>query len=370
MALDDKTQSYLDFLSFSLCPQERNVPKGVSHLNWSELLAFAKKQCIVGIFWGGILQLSNIDDNKPSEDDVMEWLKDVVKLERRGAILDNKTVEVFNQFRKDGFRCCILKGQTNNRFYPSPYVRTPGDIDIWVEGGRKKLRHYILSKVGHTEVEYHHLDFPLFNDAPVEVHNIPIFSCNLLNNLRIQKYFSSEFVRQMDNNVLLMNKQQVCGLTDDANIIFQLLHMHKHLCTEGLGLRHIIDFYYLLNSAQLSKMDSSRIVSQITAFHLYKFAGGVTYILHTILGLNDEKCIVPENVIEGKYILSQILIGGNFGKYDNRYLEYKNKKRHWSRFVSLMKMLCSRWRHDPYEISWQPLFYIVNFFMMRWYNKK
>ena len=37
----------------------------------------------------------------------------------------------------EGFANCILKGQGNALLYPDPYMRTPGDIDIYLEGGRK-----------------------------------------------------------------------------------------------------------------------------------------------------------------------------------------------------------------------------------------
>ena len=43
---------------------------------------------------------------------------------------------------KDGFRCCILKGQGLALHYPNPYMRTPGDIDVWVSVGRRKVMQY------------------------------------------------------------------------------------------------------------------------------------------------------------------------------------------------------------------------------------
>lgn len=71
---------------------------------------------------------------------------------------------------------------------------------------------------------------------------------------------------------------------------------------------------------------------------------------------------------EGAYIIQQIIVGGNFGKYDEKYNDYRNESNHVLRFFKLIKLLLGRWIHAPYEISWQPLFYMANWFMIRWYN--
>lgn len=360
---------FLEFLVFSLNPTDK-VPSSTNKINWQDLLTFAKKQCIVGIYWYGINHLPQDYVNKPDEDDVMEWMGEAVKLQRRGEKLDEKTVEISNILNDDGFENCILKGQTNNRFYPSPYIRTPGDIDVWVDSKRTDLLHYILRKCGTTDIAYHHFDFPIFKDVPAEVHIKPIYSANPFKNYKLQKFFRKEFKTGIRHKVKLVNGAEVNGLTDKVNLLFQLMHMHKHLCTEGLGLRQVIDFYYLLNRSNLSANECEEVIELIKKFHLLKFACGIMYILHTILGYDGGKNLVQEDSDEGKYILEQILQGGNFGKYDTRLTDYKQEPNHFLRFIKLMRLLLSRWSHDPYEVSWQPLFFIVNWFMIHWYKRR
>ena len=53
------------------------------------------------------------------------------------------SAKVCRNFEQEGFRCCILKGQGNALLYPDPYMRTPGDIDIYLEGGRKRIMEYV-----------------------------------------------------------------------------------------------------------------------------------------------------------------------------------------------------------------------------------
>ena len=46
--MDNNTALYLEFLRFCL-NDGKAVPQGISQIKWHELLAFARKQCNVGI---------------------------------------------------------------------------------------------------------------------------------------------------------------------------------------------------------------------------------------------------------------------------------------------------------------------------------
>ena len=52
---------------------------------------------------------------------------------------------------------------------------------------------------------------------------------------------------------------------------------------------------------------------------LWKFAGAVMYVLHEALELLEEKMIAPMDERRGKLLAAEILSGGNFGPYNERY---------------------------------------------------
>ena len=74
-----------------------------------------------------------------SRDLLLQWMAQCQMLEKANVRLNDAAIQVSEWFRKKGFRTCILKGQGNALMYPNPYSRTPGDIDIWVEGGDKRV---------------------------------------------------------------------------------------------------------------------------------------------------------------------------------------------------------------------------------------
>ena len=71
-------------------------------------------------------------ENRPSEDDVMDWMAESAKLGKRNLLLFEKSAGIARRFHDYGFNCCILKGQGNALHYPMPELRTSGNIDIWV----------------------------------------------------------------------------------------------------------------------------------------------------------------------------------------------------------------------------------------------
>lgn len=96
--------------------------------------------------------------------------------------------KVCKNFENEGFANCILKGQGNALLYPAPYMRTPGDIDIYLAGGRKRVMKYVNKVCPNQVMRYHHVDFPVMKTA-IEVHFTPSYMFFPVHNRRMQKWF-------------------------------------------------------------------------------------------------------------------------------------------------------------------------------------
>ena len=111
-------------------------PPPETHIDWHDLLQFAFYRSVAGVYWLGITNIFESENNpyknilnKPTDDDVMEWLEVVNETKRRNLDHYKRTAFVFETFKKEGFRCCILKGQANAVLYPDPFIRITGDIN-------------------------------------------------------------------------------------------------------------------------------------------------------------------------------------------------------------------------------------------------
>lgn len=158
----------------------------------------------------------------------------------------------------------------------------------------------------------------MINGIAVELHPTPAILNNPLYNHRLQKWLKRNVDLQCSNVVELPDDAgEIAVPTCAFNVVYQLIHLYHHYFYEGVGLRQIVDYYYVVISDE-ALIIRDTLQEELKRLGLWKFAGYVMYLLHEALGLPEEKMIALMDVKRGKLLLEEILQGGNFGKYDKR----------------------------------------------------
>ena len=296
---------------------------------------------------------------------LLRWMVESQMLEKANVRLNDAAIQVSEWFRKKGFRTCILKGQGNALMYPNPNSRTPGDIDIWVEGGDKRVISFVRSISPHEKACYHHIEFPSYKGVEVEVHYRPSFLLCFYNNRKLQKYYERVKEDQFSHRVMLGEQGEIAIPTMEFNLIFQLTHIYAHLMNEGIGLRQLLDYNYVLISDDLSLI-RDRVQKELKELGLWKFAGGIMYIMQEVFGMPASRLIVPPNEKYGKFVLNEVLEAGNFGKHDARNRFGRSKFGHnLQRVYRDIRLV----RYFPAEALCEPLFRTWHFFWRLKYKK-
>lgn len=241
---------------------------------------------------------------------------------------------------------------------------TPGDIDMWVklkdekENDNGRIWNRINRVIAYSKrknptgiADINHVDYGIFSGVEVELHYLPSYFNSPIYNKRLYYWIRQQEKNVFNNKIELPEGEEINVPTAEFNLVYQLSHIYKHVIGEGIGLRQMIDYYYLLKSEiEFTKSD---IVSTLKYLGLYRFAGAVMYVLYHVLGIEEERLIVPIDKRRGKFLLEEILRGGNFGKYDTKgYLvKWKyplgNLLRHVERDLRLV-------RYFPSEALWEP----------------
>ena len=452
---------FFDFLRFCI-GSAKEIPGSLKEVNWKELYAIAKKQCLVGVLFDGIKKLP-AEHVGMEKELLLHWMAESQMLEKANVRLNDAAIQVSEWFRKKGFRTCILKGQGNALMYPNPYSRTPGDIDIWVEGEDKRVISFVRSISPHEKACYHHIEFPSYKGVEVEVHYRPSFLLCFWHNRKLQKYYERVKEEQFSHRVMLGEQGEIAIPTVEFNLIFQLTHIFSHLMNEGIGLRQLVDYYYVLCDFYKVYQKSSKITPSLftlkegsTAFPkplsnglytpfgspvsggqkpqgtedvtapprrseplrskvggpskvspdcagwdrltiegdnsagsttavtssasttldvvqkelkelgLWKFAGGIMYIMQEVFGMPASRLIVPPNEKYGRFVLNEVLEAGNFGKHDERNRFGKSQLGHnLQRVYRDIRLV----RYFPAEALCEPLFRIWHFFWRLKYKK-
>ena len=235
---------FFDFLRFCI-GSAKEIPGSLKEADWKELYAIAKKQCLVGVLFDGIKKLP-AEHVGMKKELLLQWMAESQMLEKVNVRLNDAAIQVSEWFRKKGFRTCILKGQGNALMYPNPYSRTPGDIDIWVEGGDKRVISFVRSISPHEKACYHHIEFPSYKGVEVEVHYRPSFLLCFWHDRKLQKYYERVKEEQFSHRVMLGEQGEIAIPTVEFNLIFQLTHIYAHLMNEGIGLRQLLDYYFVV----------------------------------------------------------------------------------------------------------------------------
>lgn len=346
---------FFDFLRFCI-GSKSEIPSSLKEADWKELYRIAQKQCLVGILFDGIQKLPPAEVGM-SKDLLLQWMMQCQMLEKANVRLNDAAIHVSEWFGKKGFRTCILKGLGNALMYPNPYSRTPGDIDIWVEGGDKRVISFVRSISTHEKACYHHIEFPSYKGVEVEVHYRPSFLLCFWHNRKLQNYYEKVKEKQFSHRVTLGEQGVVAIPTVKFNLIFQLTHIYAHLMNEGIGLRQLLDYYFVLLHADIK--DLAELQRNLKRFGLWKFAGAIMYIMQEVFGMPASRLIVPSNEKYGIFVLNEVLEAGNFGKYDERNRFGKSQLGHnLQRVYRDIRLV----RYFPMEALSEPLFRTWHFF--------
>lgn len=353
------------FLKFCLGSKE-DMSRVVAAMDWRLLYEFASKQAMLGVCFDGIERLGKeyseeLKKNPIERDLLITWMGKAQQIHRQNMKVNMVASKLYSMFKEDGLRCCILKGQGNALMYPNAYSRNPGDIDVWVNANRKEITEYAKCHLKlEDDIRFHHLETTM-DGVPVELHFFPCSMNNPLYHARLQKWFKRNAELQCSNVVSLPDGiGEIAIPTTAFNVIYQLTHLYHHFFDEGIGMRQMIDYYYVVNNDELLVIRDT-LQKELKHLGLWKFAGAVMYVLHETLELSEEKMIAPMDEKRGKLLLAEIMNGGNFGKHFTKYGHFTQQGMAKKFFLKIWRNMHFV-RYYPAEALSEPFFRIWHFF--------
>lgn len=333
------------------------LPRTPDAAEWEELFELSKKQTLAGIAFAGIERLPG--QQRPPKEILLPWYRLCGIIRKKNAELNSKSAAVSRKFKSEGFPNCILKGQGLAQLYPDPTLRTPGDIDIWLDGGCDKAIAYVKRYFPECNPTYHHVDFPITPHLEIEIHYRPTWMYNPFTNKRLQQYFNTSANKEFTNTINTP-EGDIPTPTLAFNRIYVMLHIYRHLFFEGIGLRQVLDYYYIMQQG-MSEKEKAEYISAINRLGLNKFAGALMYVMQRIFALDDAHTPVKPNTKLGKFVLHEIMIAGNFGRYDPRY-RFGENKYSLKRVTETIKRNYTLLTRFPNETLWSPYFKLWHYF--------
>ena len=378
--------------------QRSCMSRALTMEEWKGLYGLLKKHALLGVGYVAIQKLPK--EQWPPNAMIMQWVGVAQKIRLLNLELNEECRKVVTQLEYDGIGVVVIKGQSNLENYPEELreYRNPGDIDLWtkqtndcgipmaVKQGESVEYEYYKGVRGIIEYArlqrrvredksrfkplYYHVEYHTDKGTEVEMHYRPSFLCSPIRNMRMQRWFKEQF------DVCFQNRCRLGfpGLTSSVNVVYQLVHLHRHVFEGGVGLRQLMDYYFALrvwhNDLEEKKeleskgvlieghgsavMSPSQVMSVFRSFGMAKFASAVMSVLYEVFAMPTHYYICEPNEKEGKKLLADIMNIGNFGHYNSKKPNmYQHRlKYHIWKFKRMFIFAIS----DPEEALCEPVF--------------
>lgn len=296
---------------------------------WAQLYEQSLRQSLVGVTYEGVSRLPE-DCFEPAASGgadaqthlpqllALQWASDAEVIAGLNDLQDRKAAQLTARFEEQGHRTVILKGQANALLYPNPLSRQPGDIDIYVDGGRERvaatLRRLGMAEDPDSHSEHHFHLIPDADGIEVEVHYKPSSgNLNAITNQRLQAYLM-QLLGGGGGTALCDAGFRVPPLA--FALAMQLSHICRHVMEWGLGLRQIVDYYFLLRTS--TDDDRRQLAARLKELGLRPAAAALMWVLAETLHLPGELMVTAPDRWRGRWLLDRLLDGGNFGWYGTR----------------------------------------------------
>ena len=324
---------------------------------WETLFDMACKHSIAGITMVGVQRLQR-QEQRPSDILLYQWMGTAMIAQAVNENVNNRCAQLYKQIASAGLTGCLLKGQGMTTLYdilpsvdsefPLSSLRQPGDIDMWILGGYDVVCRFVQGTRPCTDLSYHRFHYHIFDDVEVELHQHPSLMNNPFHNRILQKWAEG-----FEEKEFIWNEKIGCYVPPSQfNKVFSLCHIYRHLVAEGIGLRQLMDYYFILLNSEAE--ENAKVTEVICQLGMKRFARAVMWIMQDLFCLPKDKMLFEPDNEEGQYILNEVLRAGNFGQYDERY----DHRGRYAMQIQNIRHSCHLVMHYPSEVLWSPLWLI------------
>lgn len=287
-------------------------PSYPADTDWDEVVKEAKAQAVLGIISPVIpVHDESVEQGKANYMRILYEQDQLIKL-----------------FDEHNIPCVILKGTAAAIYYPKPYLRAMGDVDILVP--RNKFYEAVEIMESNCYIYTHGKIDGVYNQK--ESRHIG-YSKNGIE-FELHHHFSSKGFDVDDILEKAIQKREYCEvngfrfpmLPEIENGLVLIGHVNHHLKNNNLGLRQIIDWEMYFDSV-MKKEAWSKFAFLVKNAGLLRLTIYITLLCEKHLGLSKKIHLKNINDLIIDEHLKAILTDGNFGKREVSLTKMERKIR-------------------------------------------
>ena len=253
--------------------------KSLTEEQWRVLFRYSANQGILAIAYDAVANLSK--ESQPSRNIKIQWALSADAIETRYKTqLQNSSV-LAEYWASHNVSAVVLKGLAIGEYYPNPSHRECGDLDCWLGDGYE-IGNQICEKLGaQVRRDYYKDSTIIYRGLMVENHRffLPIRGSRKMKAL--ERHLRSI---ALNGERSFISGTKLIKPSADFNALFLTAHGLGHFLSEGIKLRHILDWALLLRAEQ-NNIDWEEFYKWTDRMNMTRFADALTAISVEHLGL-------------------------------------------------------------------------------------
>ena len=315
---------------------------------WTALFNISRQQGILAIVYEAVSQLPK--EQQPPREIKLQWALSAEKVKSRYGKQRLLAEKLADAFAEGGISTYVLKGLAISGYYPTPEHRECGDLDCFLASHKDNCEfvcryedgNMIAERVGaKVERDFYKHSHINFKGLMVENHAF----CTAVRGSKdrkalerhLQHLLATKPSTPIEGTLLL----RPCA---DFNALFLTAHSFGHFLTEGIKLRHILDWALLLKAEQES-INWAEFYAWCDRMHYTKFVDALTTISVEYLGLEISNPLIHTHSDLRDKVLEDVL-------YSKNSIHNTGASKSKKRMMIIRNKLLGSWKYrELYEKS-------------------
>lgn len=297
----------------------------LSEEEWGQFYRLSAKQGVLAIVYDVVSQLPS--ECQPPRNIKLQWALGVEAIENRYEMQRKTSALLAKLFAEHNLKTVVMKGLAVGTYYPNPAHRECGDLDCFLGEGYE-LGNQICEQIGAKVNRDYYKDSTIkYRGLLVENHRFFLPIRGSRNMKALERHLESialgEGLRYVPDTQLIIPPP-------DFNALFLAMHGLNHFLSEGIKLRHILDWALLLKTEQ-NNINWSEFYAWADKMHMTRFVDALTTISVEYFGLGITNPAIyttspyAERILHDTLYNSEGLFNKGYSAWKGRLMLVKNK---------------------------------------------
>lgn len=311
-------------------------------ISWQEVYNLARKQGVLAIAFDGVMRALESDKEFAKTLPLplkLQWINVSLTIEQRYEKQREVCAELVDRWAEQGIKSVCLKGMAFSTYYPVPNHRECGDFDCYLYDDYAKGNDIARALGARVSDDFYKHSEIVYRKVMIENHQY-IVATRLSKKTKALNALLDKMLRDEASLVPLFNTK-ILKPSPLFNALFMTYHSHNHFLTEGIRLRHILDWALFLKEEQ-HNLDWGRFYAICQEQGLRAFVDVQTAIAVEVFGVQIENSAIATTSPHTERVLKSVM-------EDDDAIFSQSISKWRTRMLIVRNLFASRWKYKAFS---------------------